>query len=154
MKYFSTANSAVAAVLGLIGCILTLLVVSNYSTEIDMSEEGLAQAEAAQSYIGMAITYTLYLTGAALLLFVLGLMVFGLIIRPKRMLPLYGGIVGLLIVFGISWSMSSGDIPLGWEDSLTESVSHWSGAGLYMVYILSALAVASIGWSMVSKLVR
>ena len=159
MKHFQTANSSLTAILAIIGCIITVLVVTNYSADAPITDADFERAAKAQSYIGSAITYTLYLTGAALGLFVLGLMVFGLFIRPMRMIPLYGGIVGLLVVFGISWSMTNGEIPLKFmadleTNGLTEGISHWSGAGLYMVYILSALAVASIGYSMISKLVR
>ena len=154
MKHFQTANSSLTAILALIGCVLTMLVISNFSTDAPVTDADYEQAALAQKYIGSAITYTLYLTGAALVLFVLGLMVFGLLIRPARMIPLYSGIVGLAIVFGISWSQSSEEVPLAYSDTLTTTVSHLSGAGLWMVYILSALAVGSIVYSMVSKLVR
>lgn len=159
MKHFQTANSSLTGILALIGCVLTVLVISNYSSEFDPSQEGIDRAAAAQKYIGMVISYTLNLTTAALVLFVLGLMVFGLFIRPSRMIPLYAGIVGLAIIFGISWSMTSGNIPTKFvpnlaENGLTETISHISGAGLYMVYILSFLAVGSIAYSMISKLIR
>lgn len=140
MKLLQNVNSWLAAVIALVGTILVVLVLT--SPEFDYK------------YVGPAISYTLWISGAASVLLVLALMVFGWFIRPSRMIPLYAGAGLLALILGIGWAMSSGTVYPGAPADLTESASHWSGAGLYMVYVLSALAVGSIGFSMVSKFFR
>ncbi len=143
-------NSGVAAVLAIVGTILVILVFTSWDADASM-----ADYEKSTNYISMAITYTGWIAGIAFVLFAFGLMLFGLLIRPARMIPLYAGAAVLAIIFGIGWAMSNGAIPAGVAgEGLTESVSHWSGAGLYTVCVLSVLAVGSIVFSLVSKFFR
>jgi len=150
MNLLSKINTGVAYVLALIGSILVVLVLTSWDPQA-----GVDEYQRSTDLIGQAVSYTIYLTVAALILFVLGLMFFGWFIRPGRMIPLWGGMAALAAVFGIGWSMSSDGIPAGTAFAdLTPTISHLSGAGLYVVYILAVLAVASILFSIVSKFFR
>lgn len=153
MKIFEIVNRSLAGVLGLIGVVLVILIFRTWSGDFDLTtDEGIAQREAAVGWIGSAVDYTILITEIALVLLVLGLLVIGWFINWKRMLPLYGGLIGLAIIFGISQGMADSSFPA--VEGLSADVSMLSGAGLYMVYILSGMAIVAIAYSMVSKLFR
>ena len=65
------------------------------------------------------------------------------------------GIVALLVVVGISYSLASGNLMAGWaKDGVTESISKWSGAGIYAFLILTGVAVVAALFSEVSKIIK
>lgn len=73
----------------------------------------------------------------------------GNIVRMAIGLALFGAIIG--ICYGLG---DGSDFASFKQEGLTESVSRWSGASLYAVYILGALGILSIAFSSVYKLVK
>ena len=65
------------------------------------------------------------------------------------------GIVGLAVVFGISYAMASGqEIKLGEDNIISASTVKMVDAGLIMTYILGGLSVAAAIFDGVSKMFK
>ncbi|MFT4659890.1 MAG: hypothetical protein ACI8XB_000140 [Patiriisocius sp.] len=65
------------------------------------------------------------------------------------------GIAALLVVVLISYSLASGNLMAGWsDDGVTESISKWSGTGIYAFLILTGVAVVAALFSEVSKIIK
>ena len=80
--------------------------------------------------------------------------IYGIITNPAGMKGGAIGIGSLVAILGISYGMATDAVPTKYAETLTASASKLSGAGLYAVYILLALAILSIVFSSVSKLVK
>lgn len=63
------------------------------------------------------------------------------------------GLGALLLVVGVSYGMASGEV-LEYYGDVSESVVRWSGAGLYMLYILTVGAVGAIVFSAISGILK
>lgn len=76
-----------------------------------------------------------------------------LITKPKGAKNLLIGVGGILVVYIIAYLMSTGsDYEMYKETS--ETASHWSGSLLYTFYILAVLAIGSIVFSGIYRMVR
>ncbi|EMR00903.1 hypothetical protein [Cesiribacter andamanensis] len=73
--------------------------------------------------------------------------------NPKGLLKVAAGIVLLLVIFGIAYALSSGDMAARYPD-LTENGSKMIGAAIVTMYILIITAVLSIAVTEVSKFFR
>ncbi|MEZ4720468.1 MAG: hypothetical protein R2813_01160 [Flavobacteriales bacterium] len=73
--------------------------------------------------------------------------------NPGKMKGTAIGVGAMLVITGISYGLASGEVLESYGD-VSESASRWSGAGLYMFYILLVLAVLSIAYSSVSRLMK
>lgn len=73
------------------------------------------------------------------------------IVNPKGIKGTAIGLGVMLVVVGISYALSSGEVLEKYPDGITETASKWSGTGLYVFYILFVLAILSIIYSAISK---
>jgi len=85
---------------------------------------------------------TFIIAAAAAILFPIGQMAS----KPKSLIQTGVSIAILAIVYGISWSLASGDTSLAYfaKFDITTTVSRLIGSLIYVVYILGAIAVLSI----------
>tara|TARA_B100000674_G_scaffold44090_1_gene30512 strand:+ start:31475 stop:31882 length:408 start_codon:yes stop_codon:yes gene_type:complete len=75
--------------------------------------------------------------------------------NPKKAKMVIAGIVGLAVVFGISYAMASGqEIKLGEDNIISASTVKMVDAGLIMTYILGGLSVAAAIFDGVSKMFK
>lgn len=124
---------------------------------IELNTEG-SQAVTVSPLIFLAYV-TLALTVVIVLIFVLK----GLFTNPEA-LKKAGISVGLMAVVALIsyYALADGSVVdingkvIELEDGelLTESTSRWIGASLYMFYILAIVAVGTVVWSGVSKLIK
>lgn len=63
------------------------------------------------------------------------------------------GIIAMLVIVGISYALASGEVLSNYPDGTTETAVKWSGAGLYMLYILTVLSLLSIVYSGVARFI-
>lgn len=151
LEYVLTGAKFLIAILGIIFFIRILL----YSDALDglviVDQE---RYDVLWGQIGSAYTLTMIaaaICGAAWVIFGL----FKIVTDIKGSLSVLIGIVAFAIVGFIAWSMSNGDLTkVGDKIEISESASHWSGAGLQMLYILLGLTVLVALFTEVKKLIR
>lgn len=73
--------------------------------------------------------------------------------NPKKIGGSLIGIGVMLAIVGLSYVLSSDEVLRSYGD-ITPGTSKWSGAGLYMVYILLAGSVLSIVYASVSRMIK
>ncbi|AHM59393.1 hypothetical protein D770_05650 [Flammeovirgaceae bacterium 311] len=73
--------------------------------------------------------------------------------HPQSLIKVAGGVIALLVIFGISYALSSGDMAARYPD-LTEQGSKLIGAALLTMYILLFVALLGIAVTEVSKYFR
>lgn len=73
--------------------------------------------------------------------------------HPQSLIKVAGGVIALLVIFGISYALSSGDMAARYPD-LTEQGSKLIGAALLTMYILLFIALMGIAVTEVSKYFR
>lgn len=74
---------------------------------------------------------------------------------PKKMIGSLIGVVAVLVIFGVSYALASGDVlEEQAKKGVTETASRMSGAGLFMFYILLLGAIGSIIYASVSRLFK
>ncbi|WP_417593164.1 hypothetical protein [Owenweeksia hongkongensis] len=101
--------------------------------------------------IGIYASYALIAIG------IVAILIFGVAQiagNPKAAKSALFGIVGLAVVSGLAYALSTGSDATGMYAKLdvTEGSSHMVGAGLYAFYILMALAVLSIIYVEITRL--
>lgn len=101
--------------------------------------------------IGIYASYALIIIG------VIAILIFGVMQiagNPKAAKSALFGIVGLAVIGGLAYALSTGADASGMFAKLgvSESSSHMVGAGLYAFYILMALAVLSIIYVEITRL--
>lgn len=79
--------------------------------------------------------------------------VISVMMKPESLRGSLIGIGAMLVVLALSYVLADGTVEPMYGD-ITESTSRWSGAGLYAFYILFVLAVLSIVYSSVSRLMK
>ncbi|GAB4376683.1 MAG: hypothetical protein Kow0075_04040 [Salibacteraceae bacterium] len=100
------------------------------------------------NFIGLSYVLLILAVVAAL-----GGTVMTAITNPKKMVGTAIGIGVMVLIVGVSYALASDEVLKSYGD-FTPSVSRWTGAGLYTFYILFLLAVASIGYSSVSRMLK
>lgn len=95
--------------------------------------------------------YLSYFYTAVALLGALAGAVMGALAKPESIKGSAVGIVAMLVVVGISYALADGEVMMKYPEGTTESAVRWSGAGLYVMYILTILSVLSIVYSGVAK---
>ncbi len=73
--------------------------------------------------------------------------------HPQSLIKVAGGIVVLLVIFGISYALSSGELTAEFPD-ITTTGSKLIGATLVSMYILLFVAIIGIAVTEVSKFFR
>lgn len=98
--------------------------------------------------------YAYVLSGVAVVGILLG-SVIGLIQRPSAIKTIGIGVGGLLVLYFIGNGLADDSITLAQEKAgITAAASQWSGAILYMLYIVLVLSIVSILYSLVARLIR
>lgn len=102
--------------------------------------------------IGMYLTYILLIGAAAL---AIGLSVLNMIKTPGAFVRSLYGIVGVIVLFGISYAISGSDISAAQKaKGITEGVSKFVGAGLIMFYCVCGIAVLGLIFSEINKALK
>jgi hypothetical protein len=73
--------------------------------------------------------------------------------HPQSLIKVGGGVVLLLVIFGISYALSDGGL-IARDTDITEQGSKLIGGALIMMYILLFLAIIGIAVTEVSKFFR
>lgn len=152
-EYILTGVKFLFGVLGVVFFVLILMNADSVGERgIILDQEGY---ESLWSHVGGAYMITYIAIGiCAAAWAVFGL--FQIVTNLKQSLPVLIGLVAFAIIGFISWSMSNGNLlqTSGMKEPITESASHWSGAGLQALYILLGLTVAVALFAEVKKLIR
>lgn len=139
----NTGLKVLSGVLMLIGVILCILT---------MADDGF-------TYIGSFIAYSYILLGVAALAWIATFFI-AIASNPAKIKGILIWVVGLGVVFGLSYALSTGSDFESFIDNQTKetmttaSISHLSGTGIIMFYILFVGAVLSIVFSSVTRLIR
>ena len=75
-----------------------------------------------------------------------------LVKNPKNAMGALAGVVGLIVIFGISYALSSGDVDPKLE--ITSQGAKLAETGIFVFYILSVTAIVGVIYSGVSKLFK
>jgi len=129
-------STALKLIVGIIGVILCVMIISNgESIEAYGEETKFVDYAIYLVYFGMAIAI-----GAALLF---GLVYF--VTNIKKSLGAVVGLLGMAVIAGISYGIAKGDLTENYISAgVTESVSKLSGMGIWAVGILLAIAIAAV----------
>lgn len=103
------------------------------------------------------INFGIYASYALIIAGIAGILLFGvmqIVGHPKAAKSALFGIVGLAVIGGLAYALSTGTDASGMYAKLgvSEGSSHMVGAGLYAFYILMALAVLSIIYVEITRL--
>ena len=146
--FFLIVNGIIA-VLCLIGVIYTF---GSMQVEIDADT---MQAIGDTSDVDMAVSFSIWFTLGSLIL-ITGFTIWAIIDNPKRFIPSFIGLAVFFIIFFISYGYGSAIAePSGRITMIQYSTPEWvlwSGTGIIMTYIMSALAVMLIVAGMVRGL--
>ena len=74
--------------------------------------------------------------------------------KPESIKGAAIGIGAMVLVLGISYAMADGSLMNYYPKDTTETASKLSGAGLYALYILTFLAVASVLYSGLARYIK
>jgi hypothetical membrane protein len=88
------------------------------------------------------------------LLGVLASTVIGALANPKSVKGSLIGIGVMVLIVGVSYAMSSGEILSSYPKTVTEGSVKWSEAGLYTLYVLFVGAIGAIIYSGVAKFIH
>jgi inner membrane protein involved in colicin E2 resistance len=81
--------------------------------------------------------------------------IINIIQNPKKAKMVIAGVVGLAVIFGISYAMASGyEVKLGEDNVIPAETVKMVDAGLIMTYILGALSIAAAIFDGVSKMFK
>jgi hypothetical protein len=78
----------------------------------------------------------------------------GMIAKPSAVKGTMIGIVGMLVILGISYGMADGTVLDSYPKDTTEAASMWSDVGLLVMYILAGLTILSVVFSWVWNIVN
>ena len=101
-----------------------------------------------------AMIYTTYIYFGVCILLTLVSAVVNSIVKPETLKGSLIGIGSMAVVLLIGYGMASGEVLSYYPEDTTETAVKLSGGGLYALYILSGLAVLSIIFSNVWKIVK
>jgi len=141
----------VAAILSLVGAVLLAMIISEGDTAIDAAYRSGGDTSSVDQ-----IAYVAYVTFGLILAFVVIFVIKNLFSSTGSLKGTLIGIGAFTAVIVVSYLFSGGDTTEYFEQKVqvTESKSHIVGAGLVSFYILGALAIFSILFSGVKKLIK
>ena len=141
---FQKVNQIVMFALMAIGVILMVLTMGvEIPEEGDCTNCGVIGAFIGMSYILLIATVVAALAGT----------VMTAISNPAKMKGSAIGVGAMIVIFGLSYALAGAEV-LESYGPISESTSRLTGAGLYSFYILFVLAVLSIAYSSVSRLLK
>lgn len=142
---FQKVNTIVMWVLIAIGVILMVLTMTSGLTA---EQSDCVDCGAVGSFISLSYVLLIGAIVAALAGSVISAMT-----KPDSVKGSLIGLGAMLVVVALSYVLADGSVEPIYGD-ISESTSRWSGAGLYAFYILFVLAVLSIVYSSVSRLMK
>lgn len=101
-----------------------------------------------------AMIYVSYLFSGIAVVGAIAASLMGALNKPESIKGSMISIGGMLLIVGVSYAMANGTIMDYYPKGTTESAVKWSDTGLYMLYILTFLTVASIVYAGVSSLIK
>lgn len=128
-KTLSTVLTLLAFVIGVVGLIMGILIMSGNEGVIDS-----------------AITLTMIvMLAAAVIAILFGL--FHFLQNIKHNIPMLIGVVVFVIIAIICYNLAGSEVLKAYGEGITASTSKWSGAGLMVMYVLiiAAIVAALIG---------
>ncbi len=140
-----------AAVLSLVGAVLLVLIITEGDTAITSAYEAGGDTSIVDN-----MAYVAYITFIIVLVFVIGFVIKNLFTDTGSLKSTLIGVGSFVAVLAISYVLSGGDTTV-YEHSegiATAKESHFVGAGLVAFYILGALAICSILFTGVKKLIK
>jgi len=141
----------VAAILSLVGVILLAMIISKGDTVIDAAYRSGGGTSAVDQ-----MAYVAYATFGLILAFVVFFVVKNLFSNTGSLKSTLLGAGAFAAVLLISYLVSGGDTTEYFDQGIltTESTSHIVGAGIVSFYVLGVLAIVSILFSGVKKLIK
>ena len=141
----------VAAILSLIGAIFLALIISK-------GDEAIESAYAAGGDTSMVdnMSYIAYVILALVIGFVIVFVIKNLFTNSASLKNTLIGVVAFLAVLAIAYALTGGDTTVysHSEGIATEGTSHLVGAGLVAFYVLGAVAILSILFSGLKKIIN
>lgn len=128
-----------------LGAILMILTMTSGLTpdQSECTDCGAVGSFIGLSYILLFVAIIAVLVGA----------VMQAVMNPAKMKGTLIGVGAMLAVLVLSYVLADGTVEPS-HGNITESTSRFTGAGLYAFYILFILAVGSIGYSSISRLIK
>jgi len=80
--------------------------------------------------------------------------VVGAMNKPESIKGNIIGVVGMLVIFGLSYALASGEVLETYPKDITEFAVKMSDAGLIMLYIVGTLSIVSIIYAGVAQLLN
>lgn len=80
--------------------------------------------------------------------------IFGIVINPEQLRSVLVGVVAVLVVGGLSYILADGTVLPSFKGAVDESTSKLVSTGLNAFYIVSTLAILSLVYSFVSRLLK
>ncbi len=126
-----------------------ILMVMTMSSGLTPEQSDCTDCGAVGSFIGLS-----YILLIVAILAALGGAVLQAVTNPGKLKGTLIGLVGMIVVLGLSYVLADSTVEPYYTGNISETTSRLSGAGLYAFYILFVLAVLSIAYSSVSRLLK
>ncbi len=143
---FERINSIIMFVIIAIGVVLMVMTMSSGLTP---EQSDCTDCGAVGSFIGLS-----YILLIAAIVAAVGGALMQVILNPGQIKGALIGLGGMAVVLIISYVMADGTVEPYYQAGITETASKWSGMGLYAFYVLFILAVLSVAYSSVSRLLK
>jgi xanthosine utilization system XapX-like protein len=147
MKKIALIGNIAKVIIGLIGFFLFIQILSAPVCEAEYNKVCPETIPFISGSISLSMAALVICGGLALL--------FGIVFFFQNIRKSVGaiiGLIGLLVLAGISYAMSTGDLTSKWSEAgVTEQVSHLSGAGVYLVMFLLGITVVAALLSEVTR---
>ena len=79
---------------------------------------------------------------------------FGAMNKPESIKGNVIGVVGMVVILGISYALASGEVLSIYQKGTTEAAVKWSDTGLIMLYIIGSLSIVSILYAGVAQMLN
>lgn len=139
----SNITKFIIPVFSAIGALLTVI------TILDFDEEICTKCWP----VNYTIYFTYFLFVVALAIALMGA-VTGALAKPSSIKGSAFGIVGMLVIVGISYALANDEVLTTYPQGTTAAAIKWSGAGLYTLYILVVLTVISVIYSGLARFIK
>ena len=107
------------------------------------------------------VTPAIYISMVAIIIAILSAVVLPLFFNhytKKQLIKAALIVVGVAVLFIISWVLPNVDLPQAVKDNpelkITDNISHWVGVGMYFTYFVFAGAIITIVYAAISNLIQ
>jgi small-conductance mechanosensitive channel len=141
------------SVIIVLGAVLLVMIASRSVTDETYNDGMAAYGSLLDNVYTLTLVALVICTAAAVLF---GLYFF--VTNIKKRLATLGGVVGFVLIGLVSfYALADKTVLRAYESSgieVTEQESQFAGGGMYMVYLLGAIAIIAIIWTEVSRLFK